>query len=237
MKVLWIWLEGNKMSNERTIIVGNIRKLGESNRGKELGLLQLSDDCLYEVYLQLKAGVSNRSIARMLQSRYGVDRSENSIQQTVSLLAKRIAPILNRPCVKLPVNTITPPPGLSNMPTDEVLDLLEEIMIPYGQSIKHRVEPGARHDGYLTEDVSKHVKVYATLVATREKLQRTQKRSTSNHLVDHTAMDRRSKLVLEKCVCDDGEKMIRSADKFLKALEAKCVEMEINAETGEYEVV
>jgi hypothetical protein len=225
------------MSNERTIIVGEIRKLGKSNRGKELGLLQLSDDGLYEVYLQLKAGVSNRSIARMLQSRYGVTRSENSIQQAVSLLAKRIGPILNNPCVELPAVTVTAPPELSNMSTDEAIDLLEEIMIPYGKSIKHRVVAGARHDGYLTEDVSKHVKAYAALVATRERLQRTQKRSPSNHFMEHTEMDRRSRLILDKYVGDDGEKMARAADKLIKALEEKCVKMELDPETGKYKPI
>ncbi|MHB8203941.1 MAG: hypothetical protein ACYDHG_09595 [Desulfomonilaceae bacterium] len=147
------------MSNSKLEMISEIRRIGKSNRGKELSLLQLSDDCLYQIYLQLNASVSNRSIARMLQTRYGVARSENAIQQGVSLLRKRIAILLESPNTGLPSTPITVPSGLSDMPIYDALDTLDPIVKAYGNSIKQMFEAAEFSDGMLTEDISKHVKV------------------------------------------------------------------------------
>ena len=220
-----------------TQIVSEIKQLAKSNRGSQLSLLQLSDDCLYQVFLQLKAGASNRSIARMLQTRYGVARSENSIQQGVSLLRKRIAPLLNSQNTELPSTPIRAPRGLSDMPLDDALDMIDSILKSYGNAIKQVVEAADYNDGMLTEDVSKHIKAYSSLVGTKARLQKSEKRVPSSEYIDKTEFERRSNLVLEKYVKDDSSKMIRSADKLLKALEAKCVTMELDPETGRYETV
>ena len=218
-------------------IISEIRQLAKSNRGKDLGLLQLSDDCLYQIYIQLRAGASNRSIARLLQSRYGVASSENSIQQAVSLLRKRIAPLLNSQNTELPSTPIRVPRGLSDMPIDDAIDTIDSILKSYGSAIKQVVEAADYNDGMLTEDVSKHVKAYSSLVGTKARLQKSEKRVPSSDYVDNAQFERRSKLVLEEYVKDDGSKMIRSADKLLKALEAKCVTMELDEESGRYERV
>jgi hypothetical protein len=231
------WSEVKKMSNSKLEIISEIRRLGKSNRGKDLGLLQLSDDCLYQIYLQLKAGVSNRSIARMLQTRYGVARSENAIQQGVSLLRKRIAILLESPKTGLPFTPITVPSGLSDMPIDDAVDTLDSIVAAYGNSIKQMFEAAECSDGMLTEDISKHVKAYTALVAAKTRLQRSAKRISANEYINDAEFERRSKLVLEKYVGDDGQKMIKSADKLLKVLETRCVTMELDPETGQYETV
>ena len=44
----------------------------------------------------------------------------------------------------------------------------------------------------------------------------------------------RSNLVLEKYIGNDGNRMLRAADNFLKAIEAKCVALEQDPQTGEY---
>lgn len=218
-------------------IISEIKRLAKSNRGSQLSLLQLTDECLYQTYLQLKAGASNRSIARMLQTRYGVARSENSIQQAVSLLRKRIAPLLNARNTGLPSTPITAPPGLSDMPIDDALDMIDSILKSYGSAIKQVVEDADYNDGMLTEDVSKHIKAYSSLVGTKARLQKSEQRVPSSDYVDNAQFERRSKLVLDKFVGNDGSKMIRSADKLLKALEAKCVTMELDEESGRYERV
>jgi hypothetical protein len=220
-----------------TQIISEIRQLAKSNRGKDLGLLQLSDDCLYQIYLQLRAGASNRSIARMLQTRHGVARSENSIQQAVSLLKKRIAPLLNSQNTELPSTPIRVPRGLSDMPLNDAIDTIDSILKSYGNAIKQLVEAADYNDGMLTEDVSKHVKAYSSLVGTKARLQKSEKRVPSNDYIDIAAFERRSKLVLENYIGNDGSKMIRSADKLLKALEAKCVTMEMDEESGRYKLV
>ncbi len=225
------------MSNSRLQIISEIKRLGKSKRGKDLGLLQFPDDCLFQIYLQLKAGAGNRSIARMLQTRYGVARSENSIQQAVSLLRKRIAPLLDSQNTELPSTPIRVPNGLSDMPLDDALDMIDSILKSYGSAIKQVVEAADYNDGMLTEDVSKHVKAYSSLVGVKARLQKSEKRVPSSDYVDNTQFERRSKLVLDNFVGDDGEKMVRSADKLLKVLETRCVTMELDPETGEYEKV
>ena len=225
------------MPDPRLQIVSEIRRLGKSNRGKELSLLQLSDDCLYQIYLQLKAGVSNRSIARLLQSRYGVARSENSIQQAVSLLAKRITPLLDSRNTGLPAAPITAPPGLSDIPADDALEMIDAIIKPYGNAIKNMVVAANCNDRMLTEDISKHAKALSALLTAQERLQRSRKRMPYSDFEENAEMERRSKLVLDKYVGNDGNKMIRSADKLLKALEEKCVKMELDDETGKYKPV
>jgi hypothetical protein len=123
------------------------------------------------------------------------------------------------------------------MPPEEALDIIDSILKSYGNAIKQNVEAADYNDGMLTEDVSKHVKAYSSLVGTKARLQKSEKRVPSNDYVDNAEFDRRSKLVLDKFVGDDGDKLIRSADKLLKALEAKCVKMELDEESGRYKVV
>jgi hypothetical protein len=123
------------------------------------------------------------------------------------------------------------------MPLNDAIDTIDSILKSYGSAIKQVVEAADYNDGMLTEDVSKHVKAYSSLVGTKSRLQKSEKQVPSNDYIDIAAFERRSKLVLEKFVKDDGSKMIRSADKLLKALEARCVKMEIDEESGRYKLV
>ncbi len=74
-------------------ILDQIRVMGRGTRGSAPAILELPDASLYEVFLQMQRGLSNRSIARHLR-KCGMSGSENSLQQSVSLFRKRIAPLL-----------------------------------------------------------------------------------------------------------------------------------------------
>ncbi len=82
------------MNAEHEIIVNQIRALARSSRGQSQNILALSDDAIYQIYHQLQSGAGNRSTARFLRERYKVCGSENSLQQSIGKLKKKIEPLL-----------------------------------------------------------------------------------------------------------------------------------------------
>jgi len=225
------------MVNLKLHIVSEITRLAKSSRGRDLSLLHLTDDCLHQVYQQMNAGVSNRSIARMLQTKYGISRSENALQQSLSALRKRIAPLLSIKENGLPSKPIRPPSELSSMDPEDSLVTVDEILKAYGNSIEMMAKAAECNDGMLTEDLSKHVKAYSTLLGIRHRLQSARKQEPSSQSREDLERERKSKLALEKYIGNDGNRMLRAADNFLKAIEEKCVALEQDPETGEYREV
>jgi hypothetical protein len=82
------------MNTEHQIIVNQIRALARSARGQSQNILSLSDEAIYQIYHQIKSGAGNRSTARFLRENYNVGGSENSIQQSIGKLKKKIEPLL-----------------------------------------------------------------------------------------------------------------------------------------------
>jgi hypothetical protein len=87
------------MNVQEITIVARIRELSRGARGRETFVISLSDEAIYAIYMQLKNGASNRSVARLLQGKYNVQSSENSLQQGISKLRKRISSLLEAPSI------------------------------------------------------------------------------------------------------------------------------------------
>ncbi len=158
----------------REEILKQLRILGKGTRGASPAILELADDTLYEVFEQLKRGLSCRAVARYLRS-IGMKGSENSLQQSVSLFRKRIEPLLAEETAmpSLPQAPVKIPPEVSVLPPDEMLSTVRDIVRNYGESIRQVTEAAVRKGTPIGEDLAKHIKSYSTLVATRVRLEQT----------------------------------------------------------------
>jgi hypothetical protein len=152
----------------RDELIKRIRLVGRGTRGSTPAILELSDSTLYEVFEQMQRGLSNRSIARFLR-KSGMSGSENSLQQTISLFRKRIAPLLGGESAPppLPQAVVKLPAEISSLPPDDMLSTVRDIVKAYGESIRQATVATAKNGTPLTEDLAKHVKSYSALVATR----------------------------------------------------------------------
>jgi len=214
-------------------IVTQIRELARSSRGQSLSLLSLSDEALYAAYHHLKSGAGNRATARLLQEKYLVATSENALQQAVGKLKKKIQSLL-RP----ESNSLAPlQVEAKSLPLDENL---EEIGKSYGQLIEEKISE-ARDTGILSPDLHKHVTALANLVKTRAQVNRElslheSSRAEALALREFGKRADRAHAYLTNNG-QDTEKMIKAATEFIQGIEKKCVNLEINKETGEYELV
>jgi len=214
-------------------IVSQIRELSRSSRGQTLSLLSLSDEALYAAYHHLKSGAGNRATARLLQEKYLVATSENALQQAVGKLKKKIHSLL-RP----ESNSLAPlQVEAKSLRLDENL---EEIGKSYGQLIEEKISE-AKDTGILSPELHKHVTALANLVKTRAQVNRelSLHETSRAEALEIREFGKRADRAHSYLTNNgqDTEKMIRAATEFIQGIEKKCVNLEINKETGEYELV
>ena len=231
------------MNAEHEIIVNQIRALARSSRGQSQNILALSDDAIYQVYHQLQSGAGNRSTARFLREKYNVGGSENSLQQSIGKLKKKIEPLLIMAPTKAPTSTLEAKvKEIDRLPQDKKLASLEEIEREYRELINNALND-SREAGILSSDLHKHIAALATISKTRAQLEKDSianpSRSGSFYESEEAQriMKRRSDLVLEHYIGQDGDKMIKAAWAFLAEAEKHVIKMNLNPETGEYEPV
>src|SRR5208283_2971180 len=128
----------------RDELLKQIRNIGRGTRGNPPAILQLPDATLYEVFEQMERGLSNRAIARFLR-KSGMSGSENSLQQTLSLFRKRIAPLLGAESAppSLLQAALKIPAEVSTLPTDDMLSTVRDIVKAYGESIRRVTKAAA----------------------------------------------------------------------------------------------
>src|SRR5512139_2851180 len=121
----------------RDELLKQIKIMGKGTRGSTPAILELPDAALYEVFEQMQRGLSSRAIARFLR-KSGMKGSENSLQQTLSLFRKRIAPLLGEESATptLPQAVVKLPAEVSSLPPDEMLSTVRDIVKAYGESIR-----------------------------------------------------------------------------------------------------
>ncbi len=227
------------MDPNKQITVDQIRRLAKSSRGQSQDLLSLDDEAIYQIFHQLQNGSGNRSTARFLREKYNIGGSENSLQQSIGKLKKKIEPLLRNAPVKRPEPSLEKRiKEVNNCPSDEKLATLRQIEADYRDLINSAISK-SKEAGILSADLHKHITALANLSKTRAQLEKdVLKDSTKSFIDDFTAIDeRRSKIVLDRYIGNDGQKMVRAAQAFLEGIEKKCVKMNLNPETGEYEKV
>ncbi|MGO9568545.1 MAG: hypothetical protein ACLP5H_13485 [Desulfomonilaceae bacterium] len=218
----------------REEILKQIRVMGRGTRGASPAIIGLADSALYQVFEQMLRGLSNRSIARHLR-KCGLTGSENSLQQSVSLFRKRIALLLSEESapLSLPQAALKIPAEVSCLPADEMLSTVMDIVKAYGESIRQATVTAAKNGTPLSEDLSKHVKSYAALVATKARLEQTvMKQGGALVPPEDRSLDELSKSALD-FIGDDGDKMVKASQKFLLKLAEKCISLERGAD-GEW---
>lgn len=230
----------------REEILKQIRMLGKGTRGASPAILDLADSTLWEVFEQLKRGLSSRSVARFLR-KIGMRGSENSLQQSVSLFRKRIEPLLAEETAtpSLPAAPVKIPPEVSAQPPDEMLSTVRDIVRNYGESIRQVTEAAVRKGTPIGEDLAKHIKSYSGLVATRVRLEQTVMKSGPIGGTENEE-DLRFDALANKVhdfLTDNGRdtetmhKMRRASERMLKRMAEKCIQLEKDPITGElYEV-
>ena len=227
------------MDPNKQITVDQIRRLAKSSRGQSQDLLSLDDEAIYQIFHQVQNGSGNRSTARFLREKYNIGGSENSLQQSIGKLKKKIEPLLRNAPVKRPEPSLEKRiKEVNNCPSDEKLATLRQIEADYRDLINSAISK-SKEAGILSADLHKHITALANLSKTRAQLEKdVLKDSTKSFIDDFTAIDeRRSKIVLDRYIGNDGQKMVRAAQAFLEGIEKKCVKMNLNPETGEYEKV
>jgi hypothetical protein len=228
------------MNSENQLIVNQIRALARSARGQSPNILSLSDDAIYQVYHQLRTGAGNRATARFLRERYNVGGSENSLQQSIGKLKKKIEPLLRTAPISAPKPALEAKiKEIDHLPSDKKLTSLEQIEHDYRELINNALNH-SREAGTLTSDLHKHVTALANLTKTRAQLEKASLanpgRSASFYESEEAQriMKRRSDLVLD-CIGEDADKMIKWTWDFLAEAEKHVIRMNFNNENGEYE--
>ncbi|MGO9569519.1 MAG: hypothetical protein ACLP5H_18470 [Desulfomonilaceae bacterium] len=218
----------------RDELLKQIRLMGKGTRGAAPAILDLPDATLYGVFEQMQRGLSNRAIARYLR-RSGMKGSENSLQQTLSLFRKRIAPLLGEESAtpSLPQAVVKLRAAVSSQPPDEILSTATDIVSAYGEWIKQETVAAVKNGTPLGEDMAKHVKAYSAAVATKARLEQTVvKQGGSIGPPEDRSFDELSKKALD-FIGDDGDKMVKASQKFLMRIEKKCVSLRRGAD-GEW---
>jgi len=212
------------MNVQEITIVARIRELSRGARGRETFVLSLSDEAIYAVYLQLKNGASNRSVARLLQAKYSLQSSENSLQQGISKLRKRISTLLEAPSIDRIEETIA---DSERLPPEERLTITRQIEKDYYLSIEIAAAE-ARKKGVLIHDLPKHLSAVTDLSKTADQLEEDLKEK--KRAADKAAFERefkeKSDFALNHFIGNDGHKLLRAADKFLTQIKAASVKME-----------
>jgi hypothetical protein len=222
--------------SSREELLKQIRSLGRGTRGSTPAILELPDSTLYDIFEQMKRGLSNRAIARHL-SKCGMKGSENSLQQSVSLFHKRIAPLLGAESTppSLPRSPVKLPAGVSSLPPDERLSTLRAIVKDYGEYIRQQTEAAARKGGTIGEDVAKHAKAYSTLLATQARLEATVMKSRPVGQAEDPSFKERADRAWDQLTDNgrDNDSMAKIVDRFLMKLEKRCISLEQDS-TGQW---
>ena len=231
------------MNAEHEIIVNQIRRLAKSSRGQSQNILALSDDAIYQIYHQLQSGAGNRSTARFLREKFNVGGSENSLQQSVGKLKKKIEPLLRTaPITALRTSLEAKVKETDHLPHDKKLATLEEIEREYRELINNALND-SREAGILSSDLHKHIAALATISKTRAQLEKdsianpNRPASFCESEEAQQIMKRRSDLVLEHYIGEYGDKMVKAVWDFLAEAEKHVIKANRNPETGEYELV
>jgi hypothetical protein len=212
----------------REELLKQIRIMGRGTRGSPPAILELPDSTLYDIFKQMQRGLSNRAIGRFLR-KYGMSGSENSLQQTLSLFRKRIAPLLSRELSlqSLPQVALKMPAEVSSLPADEMLSTVTDIVKAYGESIRQATVAAAKSGTPISEDIAKHVKSYSGLVATKARLEASVVKSRPVALKEDPSFDELANRAHDYLSEDDlGHKMVEASQKFLMRLEKKCIQFE-----------
>ncbi|MGO9121683.1 MAG: hypothetical protein ACLQPD_29250 [Desulfomonilaceae bacterium] len=224
----------------REEILKRIRFLGKGTRGASPAILGLADGTLWEVFEQLKRGLTCRAVARFLRS-IGMKASENSLQQSISLFRQRIAPLLTEESAtpSLPAAPVKIPPEVSVQPPDEMLSTVRDIVRNYGESIRQVTEAAVRKGTPIGEDLSKHIKAYSTLVATKARLEQTVMKDRPVEPPQDKSFQEQADRAHEylTSIGWDGDKMRKISERFLKRMADKCILLEKDRVTGEYHKV
>ncbi len=213
-----------------------IRNLGRGTRGAAPTILELPDATLYDIFQQMKCHLSSRAIARYLRKN-GMKGSENSLQQSVSLFRKRIAPLLGQESAmpSLPQAVPKISAEVCSLPPDENLSTVGAIVKAYGQSIRRFTEAAAQNGTTISEDLAKHIKAYSTLLATQARLGATVVKSRPVGPAEDPSFKERADRAWDQLHESglDSDKIAKMVDKFLMRLEKKCISLERGA-AGEW---
>jgi len=163
--------------------------------------------------------------------------SENSLQQTLSLFRKRIAPLMGTESTPpfLPRSLVKLTAEAYSLPPDETLSTVTDIVKAYGESIRKATVTAAKNDTPLSEDIAKHIKSYSGLVATQARLQATVMKSRPVGPAEDPSFKERADRAWEQLTDGgrDTHTMAEVADKFLMRLDKKCIQLEQNS-NGEW---
>jgi len=220
--------------SSREELLKQIRIMGRGTRGAAPTILELSDATLYEIFEQMKRGLSNRAIARFLR-KSGMSGSENSLQQSVSLFHKRIGPLLGEESAtpSLPQATLKIPAEVSCLPADEMLATVRDIEKAYGKLIRQATVAAVENGAPMREDLAKHVKAYSGLVTTKARLEATVVKSRPITPTEDRNFDELANRAIEY-IGSDGDKMVEASQKFLMRLAEKCIQLEQDS-NGEWQ--
>jgi len=220
------------MNVQEITIVARIRELSRGARGRETFVLSLSDEAIYAVYLQLKNGASNRSVARLLQAKYSLQSSENSLQQGISKLRKRISPLLETPSIDRIEETIA---DSERLPPEERLTITRQIEKDYYLSIEIAAAE-ARKKGVLIHDLPKHLSAVTDLSKTADQLEEDlkEKKRAADKASFERELKEKSDFALKHFIGNDGNKLLRAADKLLTQIKEASVKMEWDEETQKF---
>lgn len=230
------------MNTEHQLIVNQIRALARSSRGQTQSILSLSDEAIFQIYHQLKNGAGNRSTARFLREKYSLGGSENSLQQSIGKLKKKIEPLLRTVPKNVPASTLKDKiKEIERLPYEKKLASLEQIERDYRELISDAISD-SKEAGIISSDLHKNIAALANLTKTRAQLEKDSLanpgRPGSYYESEEAQqiMKRRSDLVLDY-IGEDGDKMVKAAWDFLARCEKHLVKMNRNPVTGEYELV
>jgi hypothetical protein len=223
--------------NEKNHILKQLRAAGVKGKQKPF-VASLPDDDLFYVFTQLQNGSSNRSIARALIYRSVVEGSENSVAQSIGKMKRRIEPLLRRAaCSEISL----PSPGkimksIDGLEPDIQLERIRRIEKTYGELIQQMIDE-CEDSALLPLDFPKHVTSLSTLVKIRMRMEEKAPKRARPQPISDAQFEADADYAMRNFVRNDGDKMIRMAQKFLDLIKEHEVELEYDENTGQYEHV
>jgi hypothetical protein len=207
-------------------------------------IADLSDDELWQIYLKLRAGESSRAVAKYIQERWKIkEKSEtHSIAQGINKFRKRIADLLELQLSEDPeekqrkqeesLNELEWSDGLLSL--EKIVKLARErvarMLTEEEQGIRH---PNLNRDMQALAALSKQLTKDKEFFLAHPNEDPVRKR-------EEQIKDKKRKQQFDAILAslpDDGERIIKAADRFLELAMERAVLVAFDPETGTYEPV
>jgi len=228
------------MTYPANIVLDQIREAGDSKRGKPNSFAHLPDDTLLELCQRIQGGYSNPAIATWLHdSGHAPGKSRHATAKMLQKFRKRINHILVgrsfSPPPREPTDSIPQHPSVNELIQAGDLEQIDSLLTQYEALLSRLFAEAAT--GPPNKDLSKHVQAFSQLTKARLKVLE-DARNRPSGFARTREQRQRDQVVWDQFLSglpDDGNALMRAADRLLRTIEKDILTLEI-FEDGSHEI-